>query len=222
MSKGGRKKPISKKVLFNLESLQRRRGIRDLENRFLIVCEDGKSAPNYFEALKKHFYLSATSIQIVGGGGRTQPTQVVARAIQIKQLAASSNSGTEPFGQVWCVIDGDYGNRISNARTSAQANGIELAVSTMCFEYWILLHFEENNSSTNDCDEMVRRLKGSYLSDYEKGKCDFLDVVAKVDDACARAEKLRRPGITRGDLPEGQNPSSEVYRLIKALQTSGA
>jgi hypothetical protein len=222
MSKGGRKKPISKKVLFNLESLQRRRGIRDLEKRFLIVCEDGKSAPNYFEALKKHFNLSATSIRVVGSGGRTQPTQVVARAIEIKELAASPNSGTEPFDEVWCVIDGDYGNKINNARTSAKANGIELAISTMCFEYWILLHFEENNTSTHDCDEMVSRLKGSYLPDYEKGTCDFQDVVAQVEEACARAEKLRKPGITRGDLPEVQNPCSEVYRLIKALRASGA
>jgi hypothetical protein len=222
MNKGGRKKPISKKVRFNLESLQRRRGIRDLERRFLIVCEDGKSAPNYFEALKKHFALSATSIRVVGGGGRTQPKQVVARAIEIKQLAASPKSGTEPFDQVWCVIDGDFGSKIDNARNSANANGIELAISTMCFEYWILLHFEENDVSTHDCDEMVNRLKGSHLPDYEKGKCDFQEVVATVDEACERAERLRRPGIARGDLPEKQNPCSEVYRLIKALRASGA
>jgi hypothetical protein len=222
MSKGGRKKPISRKVLFNLESLQRRRGIRDLEKRFLIVCEDGKSAPNYFEALKKHFNLSATSVEVVGSGGRTQPTQVVARAIEIKERAASPRSGTEPFDQVWCVIDGDFGNKINNARTSAKANGIKLAISTMCFEYWILLHFEENNASTHDCDEMVSRLRRSHLADYEKGKCDFQDVVARVDEASTRAEKLRQPGIARGDLPEKQNPCSEVYLLIQALWASGA
>ncbi len=41
-------KPISKKVQALLADLQRRRGVRDLEKRFLIVCEDDKSAPNYY------------------------------------------------------------------------------------------------------------------------------------------------------------------------------
>ena len=52
MSRGKKpKKPVSKKVLSLNEQLQRRRGVRYLAKRFLIVCEDEKSAPNYFEAL---------------------------------------------------------------------------------------------------------------------------------------------------------------------------
>jgi hypothetical protein len=54
MSKSkGEKKPLSKKTLALLDQLRRKRGIKELRKRFLIVCEDGKSAPNYFEALKK-------------------------------------------------------------------------------------------------------------------------------------------------------------------------
>ena len=49
MSKGRKpKKPLSKKVMALNEQLQRRRGVRDLAKRFLIVCEDDKSAPNYY------------------------------------------------------------------------------------------------------------------------------------------------------------------------------
>jgi len=69
-----------------LERLQRRQGVRDLEKRFLIVCEDNKSAPNYFEALKKHFKLSATSIQVVGSDDHTQPIQVVERAVVLEHI----------------------------------------------------------------------------------------------------------------------------------------
>src|SRR5207248_1392042 len=102
MSKGKKqKKPISKKVVTLIEELQRRRGIRELAKRFLIVCEDGKSAPNYFEAFKKHYNLSAASIRIAGSAGMTQPVQVVARAIELKNRAADPNSGTEPYAEVW-------------------------------------------------------------------------------------------------------------------------
>ena len=68
------------------EQLQRRRGVRDLAKRFLIVCEDDKSAPNYFEALKKHFSLSATSVEMAGSGGQTQPIQVVERAVDSRKV----------------------------------------------------------------------------------------------------------------------------------------
>ena len=222
MNKGRKvKKPLSKATVALNKQLQRRRGVRDLEKRFLIVCEDGKSAPNYFEALKKHFGLSATSVRVVGSGGRTQPIQVVEQAIEIKVEAQKPDSGTEPFDQVWCVIDGDYGDKINNARKKAKANGVELAISTICFEHWVLLHFEENDTLAPDDKAAVKRLRKPHiLPNYQKGKCDFRDVVPKVRDACARAEKLRKPGIARGALPENQNPCSEVYMLVNAILNS--
>jgi hypothetical protein len=218
MSKGKKpKKQLSKKTVTLLDQLQRRRGVRNLEKSFLIVCEDGKSAPAYFEALAKHLTLSATSVRVAGSDGHTQPIQVVQRALELKERAADPQSGTEPFGQVWCVIDGDYGNKIKPARAKATANGIELAISTMCFEYWLLLHFEESDTSTNDCNALVHSLRRKHLPGYEKGACDFRDLVKLVHDARKRAEKLRKPGIRRGDLPEVQNPCSEVYKLVNAI-----
>ena len=47
------------------------------------------------------------------------------------------------------MIDGDYGSKIHNARARANKNGVELAISTMCFEYWVLLHFEETGKPTS-------------------------------------------------------------------------
>ena len=137
--------------------------------------------------------------------------------MEIKQRAAKRENGTEPFKQVWCVIDGDYGKTIVNARSKARANRIALAISTMCFKYWILLHFEECDKSTIDCDAIVSRLRKKHLPQYTKGKFDFSSIVVHVRDACVRAEKLRRPGIARGDLPEDQNPCSEVYKLVNAM-----
>jgi RloB-like protein len=214
------RKPISKKVQVLLAELQRRQGVRDLERRFLIVCEDNKSAPNYFEALKKHLNLSAASIRIAGSGGNTQPLQVVEEAISLKAEAASRRSGTLPFAHVWCVIDGDYGEKIPPARAKATTDGIELAISTKCFEYWILLHFEECDKSAMDCDGVLRNLRRRHLKNYQKGKCDFHAIVVHIDVARERAKRLRKPGISRGDLPEIQNPCSEIYRLIDAILDS--
>lgn len=218
MSKGKQlKKPLSKKVAALLDQLQRRRGVRDLALRFLIVCEDGKFAPNYFEALKEHFKLTATSIKVAGSSGKTQPIQVVERAVELRDNSADPESGTLPFDQVWCVIDGDYGSKINNARAKARANRVELAISTKCFEYWVLLHFEENDTATVDCEAVVHALRKRHVPQYEKGTCDYHEIVPRVHDACRRAEKLRKPGISRGELPESQNPCSEVYKLVNEI-----
>ena len=214
------KRPLSKATQALLADLQRRRNVRTLARRFLIVCEDNKSAPTYFEALKKHLNLAATSVQVAGSEGDTQPIQVVERAISLKEEAVSSRSGTEPFDQVWCVIDGDYGDKIQQARAKARANEIELAISTKCFEYWVLLHFEECDTSTLDCDGVIRNLRKRHLKEYQKGKCDFQAIVVNVHVASERAERLRKPGIRRNDLPEIQNPCSEIYILVKAILKS--
>ncbi len=220
------KKPISKATTSIIEQQKRKQGVRDLKKRFLIVCEDAKSAPNYFLALRRHFKLSATSVRVVGSDGNSQPIQVVNRAIQIKNQVEKANKPKKQqdaesyiikYDEVWCVIDGDYGNKITNARASAKANQVQLAVSTMCFEYWILLHFEENDTSTSNCDAIVSSLKAKkYIPKYAKGTCDFHDVVPHVHAACKRAKKLRRPA----ENPEEQNPCSEVYKLINAILPS--
>ena len=117
------------------------------------------------------------------------------------------------------MIDGDYGNKITNARKKAKSHGVDLAISTQCFEYWVLLHFEENDTSTTDCDALVKKLRKEHIPTYNKGKCDFEEVVLRVDRACVRAEKLRKAGLEREELPENQNPCSEVYLLIKAIKS---
>lgn len=218
MSKGRKpKKPLSKATQALLASLQRRQGVKELERRFLIVCEDTKSAVAYFRALQKHLNLTATSVIVAHSDGRTQPIQVVEEAVARKKAAASQRSGTEPFDHVWCVIDGDYGDKIPPARAKARAHGVELAISTMCFEYWVLLPFEECDKSTLDCDGLLHNLRSRHLPDYEKGNCDFRRIVEDIDIARKRAERLRKPGIERGDLPECQNPCSELYKLINEI-----
>lgn len=221
MSKrGSRKKPISKKTASLLDQLARSQGRRDLNKRFLVVCEDVVSAPAYFKALKGFKKWTATFVKEVGSDGHTQPRQVVERAIELCERAKRPDAGTEPFGEIWCVLDGDYGSKIAEARSLASTHGIELAITTQCFEYWLLLHFVQSAKPVIKCSEHIAQLKESHVPDYDKGKCDYLQFVTNVDQACKWAEELRRPGIARGDLPENQNPCSEIYKLVQAIESS--
>ncbi len=214
------KKPLSKKVQNLIAELTRKSGTRDLPKRFLIVCEDGKSSVNYFNALRKHLGLSAASVMVApSDNGRTQPIQVVDRAIQIQKQASREPDPSRHFAHAWCVIDGDFGHdKIQRARGRANANAIELAISTPCFEYWVVLHFEEFSRTNLNCDGMEQRVK-KRLPSYEKGKTDFRKVVPMYGDACRRAKQQRQHQANV--LPERQDPCSESNRLIDALGVPG-
>jgi len=213
----GRRKPRSRSAEAFIARLQRSQGVRTLERRHLIVCEDGKSAPAYFKALIRHFGIHASSVQVVGSKTETSPTQIVDRARKLKEEAESPDSGTVPFDEVWCVIDGDYGSKqIGPARTHARRGMIELIVSTPCFEYWILLHFEDSAKPAAECKQVVLAL-GKHIDRYRKGSFDFGSIMNKALIAGDRAGKRRR-SAGESTLPEDQNPCSEIYRLVDELR----
>ena len=217
MSKGkGRSKIVPPKLLALQSQLRRDRGERNIEKRILIVCEDEKSAPNYFYALKKYLNLSAASIEVAGSGGNTQPMQVVKKAADLRGRSFRDDSGTMPFNSVWALVDGDYGKKVGVARIEAKKNGVNLVVTTQCFEYWVVLHYEDYQSPDNKCDDVVRYLK-KHDSMYSKGACNFKDIVSKYTIASNRAKTLREPQAERC-LPENQNPCSEIYKLINHIE----
>lgn len=206
------RKPISEKTKLLLDSLRRRTGVRDVAKRILIVCEDDKSSPNYFWALIRSYRLSAV---VVGSSHFSQPIQVVNRAIHLRMQTKQSTQET-PFDETWCVIDGDYGHKIANARSRAHAEGIKPAVSTPCFEYWVLLHFKLTSNTGADGKAVTRSL-ARHIPDYNKGKCDFGNVVENVAKASKYAEQCRNQGLVAFPNPEDHNPCSELYKLMKSL-----
>jgi hypothetical protein len=195
------------------EQFERARGTRSLGARFLIVCEDTKSCHRYFEALKRFYKISASAVICLPSEAGPQPRKVVGYA---KSVMDSARADELPFDQVWCIFDGDYGSEINNARHQSRAHGIQLAISTQCFEHWLLLHFEENDQACINCDCVCSKLRAKWPT-YEKGNADFDPIMDKVSDACIRAQRQRERLRNVYPNPEEQNPCSEVYLLVSNL-----
>lgn len=88
------------------------------------------------------------------------------------------------------------------AREKADANGIQIAFSNVCFEYWILLHFEFTTSCFGSYDELKRNSKlTEYLrhigiNNYDKASpLLFEKIKDKIEDAKQNAERLKRQVI---------------------------
>lgn len=78
----------------------RKVNIREIKQRFLIVCEGAKTEPNYF----KKFRVPKSVIEIDVKGVGENPSRLVQSAIKLKAEAVEAD---EEYDQVWCVFDRD-------------------------------------------------------------------------------------------------------------------
>lgn len=105
---------------------------------------------------------------------------------------------TEENDQFWVCIDQDHWAHENHLRNLTQVlahcrnKGYHVAMSNPCFEFWLLLHFEEPNlAASASCREVSVRL-AELMGGYNKVKCcgSLPFTGARVHDAIRRARRL--------------------------------
>jgi hypothetical protein len=132
-------------------SFSRAKATRLPYKRFLIVCEGEKSEPDYIQGVKGLCREKLISIEIIGGAGQTK--KVIERAVQLKSEAiieAKRNKDNfEKFDSIWCVIDVDNHDLLTEALIQARDNKIEVSLSNPCYEVWVVLHHRDHRKSVD-------------------------------------------------------------------------
>ena len=184
-------------------SLQRRVNVRELRQRFLIVCEGEKTEPNYFSS----FRVPKAVIKVRGIGENT--VRLVERAVRLMK--------EDDYDQVWCVFDKDEfpPQNFNAALRLAERHGIKVAHSNEAFESWYVLHFNYHQSATarHLYVEMLTKRMGV---PYEKNRLDMYErLEAHQETAIRNAEKL----LSNYDPPRPaqDNPSTTVHLLVQEL-----
>lgn len=189
---------------------ERKVGIREPINRFLIVCEGEKTEPNYFR--KFRVPKDVVSIEIHGIGYNT--TSLVEQAIMLRQ----TRGYTEDGDQVWCVFDRDSTRKaqFNDAVARAEAAGLRVAYSNQAFELWYLLHFGYYDTALHR-KQYYLKLTEQMGRPYRKNDEDIYDLLAIAQDAAIRnAERLHRSHA--GATPADANPCTTVYQLVEELR----
>lgn len=202
------------------KSLKRLPAKRDPYDVVLIVCEGGKTEPNYFRELRDAFRLNTANIQIVGKECGSAPRNVVSFAIEkYKQ--------EKGYDRVYCLFDKDrhptYNEALTRVRDTNLAKGhsIYAITSVPCFEIWLLLHFHYTTRAfggrgpdTSICAEVIEELQRD-LPDYTKGMKDlFARLQDRLDEALDNASRLKVYNESVGS----DNPSTEVHKLVEYLR----
>jgi len=122
------------------------------------------------------------------------------------------NGDPSGFDEVWCVFDvDDFQADIEKALVMARRAKISLAISNPCFEFWLLLHFQDHTAWLNGADAAKVKLC-QHLPGYDKTKLDFECFAPGVRDAIERGRALTEAGHDHRD-----NPSTTMWRLAAVV-----
>ncbi len=188
--------------------------------QLLVFAEGRQTEPVYFT----HWYRSYRDRVIVkiARHQETTPLHLVRRAIQQRasDLAEARRGRGDAYDQYWCVFDVDAHPGLAEALALAAAHDIQVALSSPCFELWLILHFEYRAGCLNAA--LAERLSDAYLDCGKVPTPAALGALAdRFEVARQRAQRLDRKHVADGSAPPA-NPSSTVWRLVDEIRGQAA
>ena len=133
-----------------------------------------------------------------------------------------TESRTLPYDSVWVVFDRNGHANIRKAIDEActYKKIINVAFTSRCFEYWILLHFEQTNKLFKNCDEVKSYLIKRHLKAYEK-TCNFYPMVSKFQERALKnaiwLHDRNRPDIENGMSLDSLQAYTSFDKLLQYL-----
>lgn len=196
-----------------------------------VYCEGKKTEPNYLQSyIDSKNDSRLRSVVRIEDTNKNTPVQLVEEAIKDK------NSGNNPAGDAyWVVYDRESIHKYSDdlherAYSLAAQNDVSIALSNVCFEYWLLLHFTNTNAPYASFDDLIAQsalkaqVKQSSGKGYEKGSRDIYRLVCgNIGNARTRAIAMNAQtlstapaGVTR---PYKLNPHTDIPLLLDAIDS---
>lgn len=191
-------------------------GTRSVQWRLLILCEGAKdrSESAYFKALINDRRNPDHRLEVkVVDTKKNTARELVKIAKKLKETDRD---------QIWVVFDKDGYTLHAQAFDEAKANGINIAFSSICFEYWILLHFGYTTRPFVNCDELIAFLKTEYGYEYDKSNSNtYMEIKDNLPQAKEYAKRCRlyqsQANPTGMPIYE-MNPYTNIDELVISIE----
>ena len=127
-----------------------------------------------------------------------------------------------PYDSTWLVFDRNGHQKIRQTFSESLAFNpqINIAFTSVCFEYWIYLHFEKSNKRFENCSEVISFIKDHHLSDYQKTSNIFSKVSPNLSTAISNALWLEQQNqlLLQTRNPEELQAFTSFHSLITYLK----
>lgn len=125
-----------------------------------------------------------------------------------------------PYDEIWIVLDRNGHVNIDKALNTAEANQIQVALSVICFEYWVLLHFEQTTKSFSNSDDIISYIKKKHFKNYQKSNSCYEDLKDKITSAIKNGywlDKQLQNDFARGIKNYEMSAYTNVHWLVEKL-----
>lgn len=190
--------------------------------RVLILCE-GQSEQIYIDGYKSEDVnkrrLARVDVEIY------QPKDYSPHGLltEAKRKVKEAKKDKMPYDKVWIVFDKDGHANVPQTFEEARVVGINIAFSAVCFEIWILLHFERTSRAFQSCDEVTHFIKHRDYLDYAKTNNFYNQLTSEhKKNAINNAGWLHgknETDIQRGEFIYKLNPYTDFDNLMKYLHS---
>ncbi|WP_411345020.1 RloB family protein [Paenibacillus sp. WLX1005] len=197
--------------------MARRSGNKKLKKEILIFCE-GETEKLYFEMLNRKYNASNVKINntiqvspFVAPGQSLDLVEYVIRSIQ-KNPRYKKND-VEKIYVVFDKDDQDW-ERVDMAIRLAKSNGFGVIFSNICFDIWLLMHYEDVNIALERKTIYSKLSNSMSIENYEKNKANSIikDILyTKVKVAHDRSQKCCDWSCMRS------NPFTNIAEEIKNI-----
>lgn len=191
---------------------------------FHIFCEGEKTEPYYINGYINYYHSDKRNIVVVEDTKKNTPVQLVDVAIEHKR-----KNPTEDV--YWVVFDREAVSKYSHelhlkARKKAKSNGIEIAISNVCFEFWLLLHLKFTTASYSNYDDLIKKsdlkkllTSKGLLKEYDKANIYTFDTLKNdISVAIKNAESVYNHAIKSASLGKDDpcflNPYTDIHELF--------
>lgn len=198
-----------------------------------LFCEGLKTEPNYFNG---YFKAKGFKQPNIASKPKNHDPKGVAKAAKEAYIHAKKVLKIpENKIFIWAVFDRDGHVGIPEAINWLSDTPIGIAFSNVCFEYWILLHYENAARSFRNCDEIISYIHQNHDSNYGKANDHYERLKDKIPTAISRAQQLAHNQRQHAERPDSMiddgandpicpdspnwtiNPYTDVHLIFESL-----
>lgn len=216
----------------------RKRASRQVKSKIYIYCEGKTTEPQYIRAYIQFKHPSCARLKKaevpieIKDTNKNTAIQLVEEAVDF--MAHKDFDGDE----VWVVYDRESPQKYADnlhqqAYNLADKHGVQVAISNVCFEYWLLLHLTESTPAMSDCSSLIsssvfkNAFKEIGITSYDKKGSVSKDISKAlmkdeyINNAKTRAERINSQsedasGFSNAE-PYKLNPFTNVYDLLESI-----
>ncbi|GGC18124.1 hypothetical protein GCM10011386_07590 [Parapedobacter defluvii] len=189
--------------------------VRRVNKRILILCE-GMTEYLYALALQRELPKPLRrSVAIdIDHSSKNDPLHLLNEAMKRAKAAKRERN---PYDTVWLFFDHDNSPHLQKVFELVEREQYHIAYTAICFEHWLVLHYENCGRAFQNADEAMRYLKKLW-PEYHKTKSKAFEVLRdKLKVAIARADVLMKN--QDAEMPAYmRNPHFTIPALVRYFE----